>query len=154
MNPDRASAFFSNNVLLVDGPTEQSLLTRLISEGKIAIPPGGLYVLDCMGKFNIHRFINILSHLGTTHSVLYDDDNGKTYHPDIHNLIEQSRHAELTCHIEQVKQDIETMLGVTSPVSDHRKPQHIMFLYSTGQIDSEKIESLCECIGRCLAPMR
>jgi predicted ATP-dependent endonuclease of OLD family len=154
MNPDRASAFFSNNVLLVEGPTEQALLTRLISEGRIATPPGGLYVLDCMGKFNIHRFINILSHLGTCHSVLYDDDNGKTYHPDIHRLIEQSRHAELTCHIEQVKQDIETMLGVTSPVSDHRKPQHIMFLYSTGQIASDRVESLCECIGRCVAPMR
>lgn len=154
MNPDRATAFFSNNILLVEGPTEQSLLTRLISEGKIAIPPGGLYVLDCMGKFNIHRFMNILSRLGTSHSVLYDDDNGKTYHPDIHKLIEQTRHPVLTCHIEQIKQDIEAMLGVTSPGSNHRKPQHLMFLYSTGKIDSEKIEALCECVAKCVAPMR
>ena len=140
MNPDRASAFFSNNVLLVEGPTEQALLTRLISEGKITPPPSGLYVLDCMGKYNMHRFINILSHLGTSHAVLYDDDNGKSFHPDIHRLIEETRHPELTCHIEQITQDLETMLGLTASVSKHRKPQHVMFLYSTGQI-SDSISS-------------
>jgi predicted ATP-dependent endonuclease of OLD family len=154
MNPDRASAFFSNNVLLVEGPTEQALLTRLISEGRISTPPGGLYVLDCMGKFNIHRFMNILSHLGTSHSVLYDDDNGKTYHPDIHNLIEQASHPELTCHIEQIEQDIEKMLGISSPVSDHRKPQHIMFLYATGKIDDGRVDRLCRCVESCLAAMK
>ena len=153
MNPDRASAFFSNNVLLVEGPTEQALFTRLLSEGRIATPPGGLYVLDCMGKFNIHRFMNMLSCLGTSNAVIYDDDNGKTYHPEIHDLIEQSRHAELTCHIEEVKQDIEAMLGVASSVSDHRKPQHIMFLYSTGQIDDGRIESLCKCVTGCIEAM-
>jgi len=154
MNPDRASAFFSNNVLLVEGPTEQALLTRLISEGRISTPPGGLYVLDCMGKFNIHRFINILSHLGTSHSVLYDDDNRKTYHPDIHNLIEKSKHQELTCHIEQVEEDIEKMLGICTPVSDHRKPQHIMFLYATGKIDNGKVDRLCRCVESCLTKMK
>ena len=154
MNPDRASAFFSNNVLLVEGPTEQSFISRLISEGRIPTPAGGLYVLDCMGKYNIHRFMNILIHLGTSHSVLYDDDNNKGYHPDLHILIEHTRHAEFTHHIEQVKQDIETMLGVKSPVSNHRKPQHLMYLYSTDQIDKRGIDSLCECISRCVASMR
>jgi predicted ATP-dependent endonuclease of OLD family len=105
MNPDRASAFFANNVLLVEGPTEQSLISRLVAEGKISRPSGGLYVLDCMGKFNIHRFMNILAALGTPHVVIHDDDNGKTYHPEIHQLIESTRNPQYTRHIEQVTQD-------------------------------------------------
>lgn len=154
MNPDRASAFFANNVLLVEGPTEQSLITRLFSEKRIPTPQGGIYVLDCMGKYNIHRFINIFSRLGTPHAVIYDDDNGKTFHPEIHKLIGDSRHPKYTRHIEQVKQDLETMLGVRAPMSDHRKPQHIMFLYSTKQIADAKLTCLCEAVERCIHAMQ
>ncbi|MFN7874099.1 MAG: ATP-dependent nuclease, partial [Pirellula sp.] len=154
MNPDRASAFFSNNVLLVEGPTEQSLISRLIFEGKIAQPPSGLYVLDCMGKYNMHRFMNLLSSLGTSHAVLYDDDNNKSYHPEIHRLIADSRHSDLTVHVEQIPDDIEKFLGVVCPGSVHRKPQHMMFLYSTGQIPKNKIEDLCKCVERCVQYMR
>ncbi|MEI7700690.1 MAG: AAA family ATPase [Planctomycetia bacterium] len=154
MNPDRASAFFSNNVLLVEGPTEQALISRLIFDGRITPPPSGLYVLDCMGKFNIHRFMNILSHLGTSHSVIYDDDNNKTFHPEIHKLIADSRHAQFTSHIEQIPEDIEKFLGVVCPGSDHRKPQHMMFLYANGGIPEAKLELLCDCITRSLTKLK
>jgi putative ATP-dependent endonuclease of the OLD family len=149
MNPDRASAFFANNVLLVEGPTEQSLITRLFSEKKIPVPQGGIYVLDCFGKINIHRFMNILIHLGTPHSVIYDDDSKKAYHPEVHALINDSRHSQYTRHIEPLAHDIENFLGVT-PTSKHRKPQHMMYLYSTDQIDASNIQRLCEAVGRCV----
>lgn len=153
MNPDRASAFFANNVLLVEGPTEQALISRLVAEGRVSMPTGGLYVLDCMGKFNIHRFMNVLSKLGTPHAVIHDDDNGKTYHPEIHQLIEDSRDERLTRHIEQVKQDFEALLGVPVPKDDHRKPQHVMYLYETNQIAEPKIIELCKLVERCITAM-
>lgn len=153
MNPDRASAFFANNVLLVEGPTEQSLISRLVAEGKIPMPSGGLYVLDCMGKFNIHRFMNVLSRLGTPHAVIHDDDNEKTYHPEIHQLIQDTRHTQFTRHIEQIKQDFETLLGVPTPKDDHRKPQHVMYLYETSQIAESRISTLCNLVTRCITAM-
>lgn len=64
LNPDRSSAFFANHVLLVEGPTEVALIGKLIDDEKIANVAPGFYVLDCMGKYNIHRFMNLLIHLG------------------------------------------------------------------------------------------
>ena len=64
LNPDRSSLFFANHVLLVEGPTEVALVNRLVGDGKIKNADCGLYVLDCLGKYNIHRFMNLLGHLG------------------------------------------------------------------------------------------
>lgn len=153
MNPDRASAFFSNNVLLVEGPTEQAFITRLISEGKIDVPKSGVYVLDCMGKFNMHRFMSILIRLGTSHAVIYDSDNEKSYHPEIHALIEATADPVLTSCIEKIPSDIETFLGLPKPSSSHRKPQSLMYKYSTGQVDVERLAGLCRLVNRCLRSM-
>ena len=131
--------FFSNNVLLVEGPTEQTLITRLLADKKIDGPRGGLYVLDCMGKYNIHRFMNVLSRLGISHAVIFDDDNQKDFHPELHQLIRDSKHPQHTVHLEALAGDIEALLDI--PVLDipvqketRRKPQHMMYHYSTGTI--------------------
>ena len=64
LNTDRSGLFFANHALLVEGPTEVALINKLIDDGKIKGADCGLHVLDCLGKYNIHRFMNLLSHLG------------------------------------------------------------------------------------------
>jgi putative ATP-dependent endonuclease of OLD family len=150
LNPDRSSVFFANHVLLVEGATEVALVNRLVGDGKIANADCGLYVLDCIGKYNIHRFMNLLSRLGVSHAVIHDDDNGKDEHAEINKLIEESKHATLTLCVKQIAGDLEAMLGVLSAGSDHRKPQHILYQYDSGKIDAAKIQDFCSLVEACL----
>ena len=150
LNPDRSSVFFANHVLLVEGPTEVALINRLVGEGKIDGADCGLYVLDCIGKYNIHRFMNLLSQLGVPHAVIHDDDLERDEHAEINQLIEDSKHAKLTYCVKRIAGELETMLGVPSAGSDHRKPQHILYLYETGQIDRGRLNEFCSLVRACL----
>jgi hypothetical protein len=150
LNLDRSGIFFANHALLVEGPTEVALINKLIDDGRIQGADIGLHVLDCLGKYNIHRFMNLLGHLGIAHSVIHDDDNGKDEHADLNQLIQSSRHQRHTLAIHPIARDIESFLGITSAGSVHRKPQHVLFLYSEGKIDSVKLAEFCSLVEGCL----
>jgi predicted ATP-dependent endonuclease of OLD family len=150
LNPDRSSLFFANHVLLVEGPTEVALINKLIGEGRIKYAECGLYVLDCIGKYNIHRFMNLLSRLGVPHSVLHDDDEDKNEHKDINRLIDDSKHQTLTLCVKQIPCELEAMLGVPAAGSDHRKPQHILYLYENRKIREDKLQAFCSLVEACL----
>jgi putative ATP-dependent endonuclease of the OLD family len=150
LNPDRSSLFFAGHVLLVEGSTEVALINRLVGDGKIPGADCGLYVLDCIGKYNIHRFMNLLGHLGVPHSVIHDDDNGKDEHAEVNQLIDDSKQATLTLCVKQIPGELETMLGVPAAGSDHRKPQHVLYHYATGQIDAVKLQDFCSLVAACL----
>lgn len=150
LNPDRSSIFFANHVLLVEGPTEVALINRLIGDGKIKNADCGLYVLDCIGKYNIHRFMNLLTYLGVPHSVIHDDDDDKDEHKEINQLIEDSRSAELTLTVKRIPGDLEKMLGVAAAGADHRKPQHVLYQYDTGKIGLANVQAFCELVESCL----
>jgi putative ATP-dependent endonuclease of OLD family len=150
LNSDRSGIFFANHVLLVEGPTEVALINKLIDDGKIKGADCGLQVLDCLGKYNIHRFINLLVRLGIAHSVIHDDDNNVDEHADLNLLIQTSRHATLTLSIYAIAQDVESFLNIPSAGPDHRKPQHVLFLYSEGRIDAEKLAAFCSVVEACL----
>lgn len=150
LNPDRCSLFFANHVLLVEGPTEVGLINRLVGDGKIKNADCGFYALDCLGKFNIHRFMNLLSRLGVSHAVIHDDDGDQGHHMEVNQLIEDSKHSSLTLCVKRIPDKLETMLGVPDAGSPHRKPQHVLYLYETGQIDAVKIQTFCTLVEECL----
>ena len=150
LNTDRSGLFFANHVLLVEGPTEVALINKLIDDGKIEGADCGLQVLDCLGKYNIHRFMNLLGHLGIAHSVIHDDDNNKNEHADLNQLIQNSKHPRLTLSIKAIPHDVENFLNIPTPGSDHRKPQHVLFLYSEGRIDTQKLAGFCSVVEDCL----
>ena len=150
LNPDRSSMFFANHVLLVEGPTEVAFINRLVGARKIQNADCGLHVVDCLGKYNIHRFMNLLGHLGIPHSVIHDDDDNKDLHVEFNQLIQDSRHPTLTLEIQSIPGDLEKMLGVPPPKSDHRKPQHLLYLYETGQIDNANVDAFCQLVESCL----
>lgn len=150
LNSDRSGIFFANHALLVEGPTEVALINKLIDDGKIKGADCGMQVLDCLGKYNIHRFMNLLSHLGIPHSVLHDDDDNKGKHADLNQLIQNSKHAKLTHSIYTIPKDIESFLNIPSAGPDRRKPQRVLFLYSEGKIESSKLTAFCSAVESCL----
>jgi len=149
LNPDRTSAFFADHVLLVEGPTEVALINRLIDERKIRAPRG-VYVMDCMGKYNIHRFMNLFGRLGIPHSVLYDDDANRNEHRKLNELIRRSRHPHMTLEVEAIPGDLEKMLGVRLSGRRDLKPQEVLHCYERGNIDQEKLGAFCKTVERCL----
>ncbi|WP_024868870.1 ATP-dependent nuclease [Pseudoxanthomonas suwonensis] len=151
LNPDRAGMLFAQHVLLVEGPSETALINRLLDDGKLALPQG-TYVLDCLGKYNLHRFMNLLSSLGVVHAVLHDDDNNANEHQELNQLIADSKNPDFTCSVITIPRDLEDLLGVTPPGSSHRKPQHLLYCYATNQIDTLKLASFCELVQSCFAP--
>ncbi len=148
LNPDRAGMLFAQHVLLVEGPSETALINRLLDDGKLELPPG-TYVLDCLGKYNIYRFMNLLSVLAFFHAVLHDDDDNANEHQELNRLIADSKNANFTRAVVTIQKDLENLLGVPPPGSSHRKPQHLLYLYSTDQIRKENLETFCNKVKSC-----
>jgi hypothetical protein len=101
-------------------------------------------------EVQFHRFMNLLSHLGIAHSVIHDDDDNRDEHADLNQLIQSLRHATLTHSIYPIAKDVESFLGIPPAGSDHRKPQHVLFLYSEGKIDGGKLSAFCSIVEGCL----
>lgn len=150
LNPDRAGMFFAQRVLLVEGPSETALINRLLDDGELFLPQG-TYILDCLGKYNIHRFMNLLSALGVAHAVLHDDDNNKDEHQELNQLISDSKHPDFTKSVVLLPKDLETVLGVRQSGASHRKPQHLLYCYSCGQIDAGKLADFRSKVDACFS---
>lgn len=139
--------FFADYVLLVEGPTEVALLRKLAGDGRIDI--SGSYVLDGLGKYNLPRFMNLLSALGVPHAVLYDTDGDKDEHSDLNQLIEDTRDPIFTIRTKPIHADIESLLGIEPAGAPHRKPQHVLLQYHQGSIAPEKLDEFAELVMSC-----
>ena len=107
--------------------------------------------MDCIGKYNIHRFMALLAKLGIQHSVLYDDDKGNEEHAEINQLIHDSKDVSTTFSIQELPGNIEVFLGAP-PCEGHpsRKPQHLMYHYERGNIGKEQLEMFCKLVSKSL----
>lgn len=144
MQPQRAAAFFAKRVVLVEGPTELALYSYLIDRGHMSIPAPGIMFLDCMGKYNLHRFVALLGKFGVDHAVLYDGDNGKSLDAEVTKTITDAQNP-FTKHVVRLNADIETELGI-APLSknqgNHRKPQYLLYHFEARLLTQAKIDSI------------
>lgn len=150
LNPERSGLFFSERVLLVEGLTEVALINRLMDDGRLQVSARDCYVMNGDGKFNIHRFMQMLSRLGIPHVALYDDDGGKKNHGRLNDLIEQSRHPEFTKGCYAIEGHLERFLGMPKPI-ERLKPQLAIQRYEAGQYDASKLRELCDRLQLLLA---
>jgi len=141
LDRSRCGLFFADHVLLVEGSSERVLLNHLLQTDEIDLPSDQIFVLDCLGKFNIHRFINLLGPMKIEHSVLLDDDNQNSPHSEIRDLIEDSAN-DYTLGISSFEEDIESFLDIPEAGKPHRKPQHILLQYRDSEIHPGRIERL------------
>lgn len=142
LDSKRSSAFFAEKVLLVEGPTETALLAYMFDEGLLESCKG-VFILDTIGKYNIHRFMHLFGEFGIKHYVLYDGDNGK--HAAVDTTIRSAAN-KYTGAIDTFPNDVESFLGIPPASKPHRKPQHVMLQLAGGTVDlkplAEKINSL------------
>jgi putative ATP-dependent endonuclease of OLD family len=91
LDMERASAFFAKHVLICEGATEKVIFDYLIANSWEDLQTKQIYVLDSMGKFNIHRYMNLFSELGINHSVLYDGDGEKIGQEEVNKYINDNK---------------------------------------------------------------
>ena len=149
LNAERSGLFFANHIILVEGPTEQVLINYLISEEVIKLAQPGLFILDCMGKYNMHRFMNLLGNLNIPHSVLFDGDNNKGKHAELKKLLEESKN-RYTVELEFFPKDIEDFLGIPPVRLKHRKPQHVMICFQNGKVTDECKQALIDLLNKMI----
>lgn len=112
-------------------------------------PLRGLAVIDCMGKYNLHRFMAILGAFGIDHAVLYDGDGGQHHDSEVTAAIENAR-SSFTHRVTRFDDDLEAELGIESlPRNEgHRKPQYVLYHLESGSVDSVKLESVMQEFDR------
>ncbi len=142
IDSERASSFFAKKVLICEGASEKVLIDYLLNTKWSDLKGKHISVLDAMGKFNIHRYMNLFSHLGIYHAILFDCDN-RGCHPLINDFIENNKN-EYTLGIKYFDTDLEDFLNIER-VADSRKdkkPLNVMKNLLNKNIKQEKIDSL------------
>lgn len=143
LQPTRTAAFFSHRVILVEGTTEAALYSYLTTRGAMKDPTPGLTIVDCLGKFNIHRFMGLMNAFGIDHSVLYDGDDGKSHDAEVTKAISNAC-GPFTKLIKRLPHDIETELGIPKEGNSSSKPQHVLYHLEAGLVDSTKLTAVCQ----------
>lgn len=78
-NPTVNEFFFANDIILVEGDTEQSVLTEIKNND---IKYKDIQIVNCYGKANIPMFQKILNHFGVNYTVIHDVDSPKAKRKD------------------------------------------------------------------------
>ncbi|MFG0304615.1 MAG: ATP-dependent endonuclease [Phycisphaerales bacterium JB040] len=149
LNPDRCSAFFCDFVLLVEGKTEEVVLRRLISDGKVANVPSGTHVLDALGKFNIPRFSKLLEAMGLSHSILFDEDESKGRHADANKECRGRKKSKCVRNVVSIPKNIEHALGIATSPMKNNKPGNAILALDRNNIDADKLKTFCGVVSAC-----
>jgi len=151
LDSERSSAFFADIVLICEGATEKILIDYLIKNEWNDLREKKIYILDAMGKFNIHRYMSLFKALGINHSILADKDENNNVHEIINRFIEENRN-EYTIAIDFFDKNIEEFLGIRTPPADKRykKPLNVLWHYLNNRISKNKINELKNKIVKLL----
>ena len=102
IDPNRANAFLSKKVILVEGSTEKALFSFLFNnyDGDFYSErrTSDLTVVDVNGKYHFYKFANLLYQLGIPVWILYDGDRDKEPPNEL-------SHKKLNEYIIQLKND-------------------------------------------------
>ncbi|MCP4490307.1 MAG: AAA family ATPase [Gammaproteobacteria bacterium] len=147
LDAERSGMFFGRHVVICEGATERAFFAYLLDNHWKDLREKQVYFTDCLGKYNIHRFVGLLSALGVSHSILYDLDSDAGEHKVINEFI-QSKRTALTTGIRAFEKDIEDYLGVPKPPKDRQdlKPLNLLKALVEGKIPDAKISDLREVI--------
>ena len=141
MNAERSSLFFARHVIICEGASEKIYFDYLMDNEWKDLRKKHLYVLDALGKYNLHRFMNLFKELGIPHSVIYDKDNDRDVHLLINRFIENAKN-DLTKSTHSFAVDFEEYLGIPRSRRDDLKPMNIIKCHKNRQIGINKIQSL------------
>jgi len=151
IDSERAALFFAKHIVICEGATEKIFLDFLINTKWQELKTKNVYLLDAMGKFNFHRYMNLLNKFGITHSLIMDGDNDKDVQAIINDFIQANKNG-YTREIYSFASDIEEFLGIAKPKKcrNDRKPLNVLSSYNNNLITEQKITELKTVLDKLL----
>lgn len=143
LDSERASMFFSKTVIICEGASEKALFDYLLENEWHDLYDKHIYFLDAMGKYNIHRYMNLFKNLGISHSVLMDSDSDNEIQELVNSFIFNNLN-EYTNKIDSFESDIEGYLEIEKPSRKDLKPANILRNYINKNISNDKLNNLKE----------
>lgn len=128
IDPNRANAFLSNKVILVEGSTEKALFSFLFNncDGDFYSErrTSDLTVVDVNGKYHFYKFANLLHRLGIPVWILYAGDRDKEppnelSHKKLNEYIIQLKNDGVIIGCLRLDPELEPFLGIDK---DGNKP--------------------------------
>jgi len=141
LDAERCSAFFTDIVLICEGASEKVLLEYLVKNEWYNLREIRPYFLDAMGKYNIHRYMNIFKELGIKHSILADSDKNKKVLELINNYLESCKN-KYTIKMDYLDENLENFLGIDPPQNQSQKPLNVMWNLFSNNIPQNKLDLL------------
>ena len=142
LDSERSCCFFARHIVICEGASEKVLLDYLVDNEWSDLRDRRLYFLNSMGKFNIHRYMNLFGRLGIPHSVLMDSDQSKNVHQVMNNFITSNMNA-CSRGLYSFPKDLEAFLGIpTVPKRDDLKPTNVLLNCKNGNVSAKTLDSL------------
>ena len=151
MDAERASMFFADKVLLVEGATEKMLFNYLLANQWHDLTRERILIVDALGKYNFHRFISLFEAYGIRHGIMLDNDNNKNEHAVINQLIRDRKTEFTLADPFEFNKDLETHLGLSLPKRKDQKPLNILQKLESHAIAPEKLVQLRKDFCKALA---
>ncbi len=101
MNPDRGELFFASRVLLVEGPTDKTVIPLLAKT--LGIFRYDYTLIDCGSKLSIPYYVRLLNKFGIPYTAIYDKDHQSN------KALEAKTAADIASS--SIENEIDTTLG-------------------------------------------
>ena len=151
LDSDRASMFFADRVLLVEGATEKALFNYLLANDWHDLSRERVFVVDALGKYNFHRFLSLFETYGIYHGIMFDSDDEKNEHEAINQLIRDKKNAFTLAEPFEFNKCLENHLGLALPGRDDQKPLQLLKALEDKSITTEQLDELKSVFVRALA---
>jgi predicted ATP-dependent endonuclease of OLD family len=157
LNPERSSLFFADAVLIVEGVSEQVLINYLLKTGQITTDSKGIFVLETLGKYNIHRFMNLLGEFRIDHAVLHDMDANKTgqekeKQEKLNELIKKAVNPH-TKAIDTLPNNLEDFLGIKAHTDRWKKAAQVLLAVQQNEVSTDGLKSFIEKVSKLLSAL-
>lgn len=151
LDSNRASMFFADKVILVEGETEKALFNYLLANDWYNLAKEQILVVDALGKYNFHRFLKLFATYGIFHGIMFDNDDEKNEHAVINQLIRDKKTEFTLADPFEFNKCLEHHFGLSLPKRNDLKPLQILNALETKQITTEQLEELRKAFCDALA---
>lgn len=142
LDSERASMFFADRVLLVEGATEKALFGWLLARDWHDMNRHRISIVDVLGKFNFHRYLALLEGFGIPYGLVLDDDEDKQHHKAVNEMLRSRAGGYRLADPVFIPKCMESFLGKALPSRDDQKPVEILKELESGGISQEKLAEL------------
>lgn len=151
LDSDKASMFFADRVLLVEGATEKALFNYLLANQWYDLSQYRIFIVDAFGKYNFHRFLSLFECFGIPHGIIFDDDSSKDHHNAVNQFIKSRKNQFTLADPVCFPGCLEKYLGLELPARDDQKPLEILRAINEKKLSDLQLKGLkdifCNALG-------